>query len=75
MSDRKQAAPLHSDASGSLYRLDVSDGEPIFAVQVHCPSTGRMYLLRVPPTVRTAREAVAWTFDVPAEAYRPFAET
>ena len=29
------------------------------------------YWLRVPPTVRTAREAVAWTFDMPASKYQP----
>jgi hypothetical protein len=27
------------------------------------------YFLRVPPNARTAREAVAWTFDVPERKY------
>ena len=30
--------------------------------------TRKTYFLRVPPTVRTAREAVAWTFGMNAEA-------
>jgi hypothetical protein len=41
-----------------------------------CPSTGREYLLRVPPQTRTCCEAAAWLagFDDP-EAYRPLQET
>ena len=41
-----------------------------------CPSTGRDYLLRVPPETRTCRQAAAWLagFDDP-EAYRPVLET
>jgi hypothetical protein len=35
----------------------------------------KTYHLRVPPTMRTAREAVAWTFDVPAEQYAPLVES
>ncbi len=35
----------------------------------------REYFLRVPPTVRTAREAVAWTFGLAADAYRPVNES
>jgi hypothetical protein len=41
-----------------------------------CPSTGREYLLRVPPETRTCRQAAAWLagFEDP-EAYRPVLET
>jgi hypothetical protein len=41
-----------------------------------CPSTGREYLLRVPPETRTCRQAAAWLagFEDP-EAYRPLLET
>ena len=35
----------------------------------------RVYWLHVPPTVQTAREAVAWTFGLPADSYRPEVET
>jgi len=35
----------------------------------------RTYFLRVPPTMRTAREAVAWTFGLGAVDYRPAVET
>lgn len=33
------------------------------------------YMLRVPPTIRTAREAVAWTFGLEAEDYEPGVES
>ena len=43
-------------------------------VRVTCPSTGRVYHLCVPPTVRTAREAVAWTFGRAGDTYAPAVE-
>jgi hypothetical protein len=33
--------------------------------------THKHYFLRVPPTMRAAREAVAWTYGLSAEAYQP----
>jgi len=45
-----------------------------FAAQFRRPKF-KEYTLRVPPTVRTAREAVAWTFDFPAAAYKPEIQT
>jgi hypothetical protein len=52
------------------------DREPYVALSCRCPSTGRSYLLRVPPTVRTCRAAAAWLagFSEP-DAYRPVLET
>jgi hypothetical protein len=35
----------------------------------------RVYWLHVPPTMRTAREAVAWTFGLDSDEYRPEVET
>lgn len=37
--------------------------------------TFKTYFLRVPPTIRSARAAVAWTFGLDAEAYAPKVET
>ncbi|MFD4433505.1 DUF6745 domain-containing protein [Nocardia sp. NPDC058497] len=37
--------------------------------------SNRTYWLRVPPTTRTAREGVAWTFGLAAEAYEPVQQT
>jgi len=49
--------------------------EPICLVKVKCPSTGAYYTLRVPPSMKTVKEAVAWTFNVPAGDYVPENET
>jgi hypothetical protein len=35
----------------------------------------KQYMIRVPPTVKTAREAVAWTFGLKADEYAPELET
>jgi hypothetical protein len=59
-----------------LFRVELDDDEPLVCVSVNCPSTGRRYLLRVPPDTTTCRQAVAWTagFDNPDD-YRPLVET
>lgn len=59
-----------------LLRIALPGDEDLVCVAVFCPSTGRQYVLRVPPQMCTCRQAVAWTagFD-DAEAYQPLAET
>jgi len=59
-----------------LIRVELPDDEPIVVVAVHCPSTNRQYIIRVPPTMRSCRQAIAWTagFDEPDE-YSPIEET
>jgi hypothetical protein len=37
--------------------------------------TRATYLLRVPPTMRTAQQAVAWTYGMAAEDYHPAVQT
>ncbi|MFN3951271.1 MAG: DUF6745 domain-containing protein [Thermaurantimonas sp.] len=61
-----------------LYRTRTEDtlaGEHLQFVKVTCPSTGRNYMLCVPPHLTTAREAVAWTFGKRPEDYNPTDET
>jgi hypothetical protein len=66
------------DASGErqLLRVKLEGDEDLVCISVNCPSTGRRYLLRVPPTMRTCRQAVAWTagFTDP-DQYKPLVET
>ena len=66
------------DAGGvrRLLRVPMAGDEDLVCVSVICPSTGRQYVLRVPPTVTTCRQAVAWVagFDDP-DAYRPLSES
>ncbi|WP_293910824.1 DUF6745 domain-containing protein [Deinococcus sp.] len=65
------------DAGGerTLVQVNMDNDEPFVAVCVGCPSTGRRYTLRVPPTIRTGQAASAWLagFDDP-KLYRPVVE-
>lgn len=65
------------DAGGlrRLLRVPLAGDEDLVAVLVHCPSTGGRYLLRVPPSMLTCRQAIAWTagFENPDD-YRPLVE-
>jgi hypothetical protein len=74
------AEQVHSDEFGVLYRKPIADDEPLVMVKVvnstsEPDGTFKDYFLRVPPTVKTAREAVAWTFEKEADAYAPAAQT
>jgi hypothetical protein len=58
----------------------VEPDEPVVMVEVlnttpEPDGSRRTYFLRVPPTMRTARDAVAWTFGMAGDAYRPSAES
>lgn len=75
---RAEVLDRDRDAGGErrLLRVPLAGDEPLVCVSVICPSTGRQYLLRVPPNTRTCRKAVAWVagFDNPND-YRPIAES
>lgn len=71
---------VHEDDCGELYRKELAGDEPLVMVRVvnstpEPDGSFKRYMLRVPPTVQTAREAVAWTFDMPPEQYRPEVQT
>lgn len=67
-----------SDPGGQrrLLAIDFPREETLVALQVRDPSTGRGYLLRVPPEMHTCHQAAAWIagFDNPDD-YQPIAET
>jgi hypothetical protein len=71
---------LDSDFDGGgkrqLLRVPMADDEPLVCLAVSCPSTGRRYMLRVPPTTPSCRHGAAWLagFDTP-DAYQPLIET
>jgi hypothetical protein len=69
---------LDYDAGGArrLLRIPLADDESLVCVAVACPSTGQQYVIRVPPGMRTCRQAIAWTagFDDPDD-YSPLVET
>ncbi len=58
-----------------LLRVPLQSDEPLVCVVVRCPSTGRQYIIRVPPTTWSCHQAAAWIagFDNPDE-YHPIAE-
>ena len=49
--------------------------ENIRLVKVRDSTTKRFYLLRVPQTVWTCKQAVAWTFGMEEDDYIPIKET
>jgi hypothetical protein len=74
------ATRVHEDGTGTLWRAEFDDDQPLVMVEVlnatpEPDGTHRNYWLRVPPTVGSAREAVAWTFGLNADQYRPLRET
>lgn len=74
----KKAKPevLDESSFGKLVKINVPDpDEDIVAVYVKDASTTRKYFLRVPPKIKTAREAVAWTFGFSEDEYNPTVQT
>lgn len=74
------ARPLHRDATGVLWRIELPGDEPVVMVEVlnstpEPDGSVRTYWLRVPPSTRTAREGVAWTFGLGEAEYHPARET
>ena len=68
------AQRLHRDRWGTLWRVPVRGDEPLVTVEVvnSTPEPDghrRRYELRVPPRMRTALEAVAWTFGMSPRDY------
>ncbi|MFH7025567.1 MAG: DUF6745 domain-containing protein [Heteroscytonema crispum UTEX LB 1556] len=56
-----QATELDSYQEYRLLKIDNEvDVEPIYLLKMVCPSTGFIHVLRVPPSVKSAREAICW---------------
>jgi len=67
---------IHENGDYKLIKLDWHEKEePIKLIRVKDSSTNRLYLLRVPPNMKTCKEAVAWTFGLNQEEYNPLKET
>ncbi|MFF5503941.1 DUF6745 domain-containing protein [Streptomyces roseolus] len=78
--DASGARPEGRDEAGVLWRIELGDDEDVVMVEVvnstpEPDGSHRTYWLRVPPGTRTAREGVAWTFGLDAEAYAPLVQT
>ena len=71
---------IHSDEIGALYRKEFPDDEPLVMVHVvnstpEPDGSSKRYMIRVPPGMERARQAVAWSFSMPEEDYKPEVET
>jgi hypothetical protein len=66
-----------SGARGILYEVEFPGERESIAryVEVRDASSERVYYLRVPPDIKTAEEAVAWTFGLTTTDYQPAQET
>jgi hypothetical protein len=78
--DKAEAETLDSDRDPGgerrLLRVQMEGDEALVCVSVICPSTGRQYVIRVPPTMRSCRQAVAWIAGFNnSDDYRPLVET
>ena len=78
--DRIGAQPVQGDECGELYRAELEGDEPLVVVKVRNSTpepdgSTKDYFLRVPPTYKTARGAVAWTFGMDWRSYRPRVQT
>lgn len=59
-----------------LLRVPMKGDEDIVCLSCNCPSTGRHYLLRVPPTMKSCHQAAAWIAGFDDEKlYQPIIET
>jgi hypothetical protein len=58
-----------------LIHIPFEDDESLMLLKVVCPSTGHLHVLRVPPHMRSCRQAAAWIagFDNPDD-YHPMIE-
>jgi hypothetical protein len=78
--EETKLVPVKADKFGKLYRCVDEGFEDIVMLQVvdATPTEDgkfRHYWLRVPPTVRTPRQAVAWSFRLSENEYHPEVES
>ena len=66
-----QTIKLDSWREYTLLKIDVRvDDEPIHLLKMTCPSTNHIHVLRVPPDLTSAREAISWAnWDIDPEAF------
>lgn len=56
-----QAIELDNWQEYSLLKIDYHvDVESMYLLKMTCPSTGHIHALRVPPTMKSAKEAITW---------------
>jgi len=77
---RAGLAPQAEDDYGRLWQVPAPDVDPLLLLEVENATperdgSHRRYFVRVPPDMRTPREATAWTFGMSEHEYAPDAES
>ena len=71
------AKSIQKDSFGELIEIDLgNDPEKIARyVKVKDASTKRVYYIRIPPSITTAKLGVSWSFGLSEQDYHPTQET
>ncbi len=65
-----QALELDTWQEYTLLKIDNADIESIYLLKMTCPSTGHIHTLRVPPDLKSAKEAIRWVnWDIDPEEF------
>jgi len=75
-----KAHAIDTTKHGVLYRKGIEDDESIVMVKVvnatpEPDGSRKEYFLRVPPHITSVEQAIAWTFAMEADEYKPVIET
>ena len=72
-----KAKSISKDEFGELLEIDLKDDPEKIAryVRLKDSSTARIYYLRIPPTIETARAGVSWSFNIDEKDYNLAQET
>ena len=78
--DEVHEPPFPGLLDARLWRMEVARDEPLCMVELvnstlEPDGSARSYVLRVPPDVQTAHQAVAWTFGMAEHEYAPVVES
>ena len=66
-----QATEIDSWREYTLLKIDNNiDVEPIHLLKMTCPSTNHVHATRIPPNIRSAKEAITWmNWDIDPEEF------
>jgi hypothetical protein len=68
-------APAQTDACGTLYRMGETTLVAVLNSTPEPDGTTKRYVLPMPGEMRSAKEAVAWSFELSEEEYHPVLES
>jgi hypothetical protein len=73
--DRQKQAG--SKEFNELIAIDLPDDPDrrMVCLELRCPSTNAVYIIRVPPEIQTVQEGLAWSYQCEPAQYAPLVET